>query len=119
MSRKILYIINPISGTGGQKGLQGLIEKSSQGKGIPFYFYPSVASGDYSYLHPIIKENGITDVVIAGGDGTISQVVGSLMDLKLDFGIIPCGSGNGLAYTLKIPKHPGKAIDIILNGKAK
>src|SRR5688500_17595305 len=119
MSRRILYIINPISGTGGQKGLKGLIEKSAESKGIPFFFFPSVASGDYSYLRSIIKDKGVSDVVIAGGDGTISQVVGSLMDLPLDFGIIPCGSGNGLAYTLKIPKHPGKALDIILNGKPK
>ena len=55
--------------------------------------------------------------MIAGGDGTVSQVVGSLMDLNLNFGIIPCGSGNGLAYTAKIPKEPAKALDIIFNGK--
>ncbi|OYW69138.1 MAG: diacylglycerol kinase, partial [Aerococcus viridans] len=64
--------------------------------GIPYLIYPSVASGDYSFLHSIVREEGVTDVAIAGGDGTVSQVVNGLMDLDLRFGVIPCGSGNGL-----------------------
>ena len=115
--RHIIYIINPISGTRTRKDLEFFIEKKTRAKNIPFQIFPSVASGDYSFLHPIIKEQKITDVVIAGGDGTVSQVVSSLMDCKVNFGIIPCGSGNGLAYTAKIAKEPAKALDIIFNGK--
>ena len=115
--RHIIYIINPISGTRTKKDLQQFIEKKTAEQDIPFYVFPSVASGDYSFLHPVIKEQKITDVVIAGGDGTVSQVVSSLMDFDLNFGIIPCGSGNGLAYTAKIPKQPAKALDIVFNGK--
>lgn len=116
--RNIIYIINPIAGTRAKKDLQQFIEKKTTEAGIPFRIYPSVASGDYSFLHPIIKEQKITDVVIAGGDGTVSQVVSGLMDLAINFGIIPCGSGNGLAYTAKIPKQPSRALEIIFNGKA-
>ena len=116
--RNIIYIVNPISGTGPKKALEFLIEQKTKAAKIPFQIFPSVESGDYSFLLPIIKEQKITDVVIAGGDGTISQVVSSLMDHDLNFGIIPCGSGNGLAYTLKIPKQHSKAIDIIFTGKA-
>jgi YegS/Rv2252/BmrU family lipid kinase len=116
--RNIIYIINPISGKGSKKALELLINKKTKAAGISFQLFPSVESGDYSFLLPIIKEQKITDVVIAGGDGTISQVVSSLMDHDLNFGIIPCGSGNGLAYTLKIPKQHSKAIDIIFTGKA-
>ncbi|MBI5370927.1 MAG: YegS/Rv2252/BmrU family lipid kinase [Sphingobacteriales bacterium] len=118
MSRHILYIINPIAGTRTKKGLQQLIEKKTREAGIPFRVVPSVAGGDYSFLVPIIKEFGITDVVVAGGDGTISQVVSSLMQAPVDFGIIPCGSGNGLAFTAGIPGQPEKAVDLVLNGKA-
>jgi diacylglycerol kinase (ATP) len=113
----IIYIINPISGTRTKKDLQLFIEKKTRAKNIPFQVFPSVASGDYSFLYPLIKEQKITDVVIAGGDGTVSQVVSSLMDCNVNFGIIPCGSGNGLAYTAKIVKEPAKALDIIFNGK--
>jgi diacylglycerol kinase (ATP) len=116
--RNFLYIINPVSGTRTKKDLQQYIEKRTTEEGIPFLIFPSVVSGDYSFLHSIIKEKKITDVVIAGGDGTVSQVVGDLLKFDLNFGIIPCGSGNGLAYTAKIPKHPGKALDIIFKGIA-
>jgi diacylglycerol kinase (ATP) len=95
-----------------------MIERSTAAKNIPFQVFPSVASGDYSFLHPIIKEQKVTDVVIAGGDGTVSQVAGNLMDLNVNFGIIPCGSGNGLAFAAKIPKQPSQALDIVFSGKA-
>ena len=98
--------------------MQQLIEKKTTEQNIPFQIFPSVASGDYSFLHPVIKEHKITDVVIAGGDGTVSQVVSSLMNCDLNFGIIPCGSGNGLAYAAKIPKDPLKALDVVFNGHA-
>lgn len=115
--RHIIYIINPISGTRTKKNVQQLIEKKTKEAGIPFSVYPSVASGDYSFLYPVISKEKITDVVIAGGDGTVSQVVNSLMNCDVNFGIIPCGSGNGLAFTAKIPKQPEKALQIIFNGK--
>ena len=118
MPRNLLYIINPVSGTKTKKNIQQLIEKKTAGQNISFQVFPSVASGDYSFLYPIINEQSVTDVIIAGGDGTISQVVSSLMNCDVNFGIIPCGSGNGLAYTAKIPKQTAKALDIIFNGKS-
>ena len=116
--RNILYIINPVSGTKPKKGLEQLIEVESKKREFSFVIFPSVASGDYSFLYPIIKEKKITDVVIAGGDGTVSQVVSSLLNSKVNFGIIPCGSGNGLAFTAKIPKQQAKALEVVFNGKA-
>jgi diacylglycerol kinase (ATP) len=116
--RNIIYIINPISGTRTKKDLQQMIERNTAARNIPFQVFPSVASGDYSFLHSIIKEQKVTDIVIAGGDGTVSQVAGNLMDLNVNFGIIPCGSGNGLAFAAKIPRQPAKALDIVFTGKA-
>ena len=118
MSRKIIYVINPISGTRSRDDLQHFIEGKTKDQGFTYDIFPSVEDGNYSFLHSIIKEKKITDVVIAGGDGTISSVVGSLLDENVNFGIIPCGSGNGLALTAKISKQPSKALDIIFNGKA-
>ncbi len=118
MPRSIIYIINPISGTRTKADLQPFIETRTKEKKIPFHVFPSVASGDYSFLIPVILEEHITDVVIAGGDGTVSQVVASLMGCNVNFGIIPCGSGNGLAYAARIPRQPNKALDIVFNGIA-
>jgi YegS/Rv2252/BmrU family lipid kinase len=118
MNRNIIYIINPISGARSKSTLPRLIEEKSRQLNVPFSIYPSVAGGDYSFLQPIIAAENITDIVIAGGDGTVSQVVGSLMQEQVNFGIIPCGSGNGLALAAKIPRHPAKALDVIFNGAA-
>lgn len=118
MKRNIIYIINPISGTRSKKDLQAFVEQKTKQQKIPFQIHPSVASGDYSFLIPVIKQQAITDVVIAGGDGTVSQVVSSLMECNVNFGIIPCGSGNGLALAAKIPKQPEKALAIVFNGTA-
>jgi len=117
--RHIIYIINPISGTREKSGLQKVIEEKTKKENIAFEIFPSVASGDYSFLTPIIKEQRVTDIVVAGGDGTLSQAVSSLMRENVNFGVIPCGSGNGLAMAAGISRQPQKAIDIIFNGKAK
>ncbi|HMU44973.1 MAG TPA: YegS/Rv2252/BmrU family lipid kinase [Chitinophagaceae bacterium] len=118
MSRKIIYIINPISGTRTKKDLRDFIEKETTKKNISFKVFPSVASGDYSFLKAMIQEENFTDVIIAGGDGTVNQAVGSLMECDVNFGIIPCGSGNGLAYAAKISKQPAKALEIVFSGTA-
>ena len=118
VNRKLLYIVNPISGKGNKSSLQEIIKASTAAAGFEFAIYPSVASGDYSFLLPIIKEQKFTDVVIAGGDGTINQVINGLRKANVQFGIIPCGSGNGLAFSAGIPKNPGKALEIIFKGKS-
>ena len=118
MKRKLVYIVNPISGTRNKSSLREIIEVKTVAAGFDFTIYPSVESGDYSFLIPIIKEQKFTDVVIAGGDGTINQVVNSLRKLKLQFGIIPCGSGNGLAFSAGIPKSIERALQIVFKGKS-
>jgi len=118
VQRKLLYIINPISGTRNKQSLEEIIKRETKKIGFPFSIYPSVAGGDYSFLYPIIKEQKFTDVVIAGGDGTINQAINSLRKQEVQFGIIPCGSGNGLAFSAGIPKDPVKALKIIFNGKS-
>lgn len=51
-----------------------------------------------------------------GGDGTINEIARSLVHTKTALGIIPCGSGNGLARHLQISMEPKKAIEIINEG---
>ena len=119
MNRKLLYIVNPISGTKNKRSLQDLIKEKTIAAGFEFSIYPSVADGNYSFLVPIIKEEKFTDVIIAGGDGTINQVLNSLRKLKLQFGIIPCGSGNGLAFSVGLSKNSDKALETIFKGNSK
>ena len=116
--RYIIYIVNPVSGGKNKSSLSDLIAAKMDAAAIPFSIHSSVPSADYSFLLPLIEEKKATDIVIAGGDGTINGVLSSLHLTKLRFGILPLGSGNGLAWTAKIPALMEKAIDVILAGKA-
>ncbi len=117
--KKILFLINPISGTRGKGSLTALVERKTKEAGFPFEIIPTVASGDYRFLEEKIREEQIETIAICGGDGSVNQVVRSLAHLQVKFGIIPMGSGNGLALTAGIPRNSEKALDILYKGKAQ
>jgi diacylglycerol kinase (ATP) len=119
MRRKIIYIVNPVSGTSSKDSVQNTIAAETLKSGIPFQFFPSVANGNYSFLEETIVTEKITDIVIVGGDGTVSQVVDSLMKMPVQFGIVPCGSGNGLAFGAGIPKTIKRALEVIFNNHSQ
>ena len=80
-----------------------MIRSRMQKDGISFEISATDKDGDYSSLkNKIIKER-ITDVVICGGDGTVNGVASQLMGVVVNIGIIPRGSGNGLALAARIP----------------
>jgi diacylglycerol kinase (ATP) len=117
MQRKLIYLINPISGTKGKSSLKELIARETNNRKIPFEILPTTADGDYSMVKHKIETEQVTDVVICGGDGTVNQVVKALASTNVQFGIIPMGSGNGLALAAGIPKASAKALEIVFTGK--
>jgi diacylglycerol kinase (ATP) len=117
MSRKIVFLINPVSGTEKKELIEKLIRKQANKHRIEFEILQSDPSGRYEFLRDKIEAEEITDVIIVGGDGTVNQVVSSLHNTGVCFGIIPAGSGNGLAYCAGIPKNAAKALDIIFKGE--
>jgi diacylglycerol kinase (ATP) len=117
--RKLLYIVNPISGARNKSALEDLIRTKTTDAGLPFEIITSTPGGGYGHLLASIEEQNVTDIVIAGGDGTVNQVINGLKSTGLRFGIIPCGSGNGLAFSAGLPKAPEKALNVIFNGKSE
>ena len=119
MERKIVYLINPISGTAKKDGLKELIEKETEAQKIPYEILPTNAVGNYHFLKEKIAEEHISDIVMVGGDGTVNQVVASLKNEKVRFGIIPVGSGNGLARAANIPMKSKDALKFFFIGESK
>ncbi len=117
--RKIIYLVNPISGTSKKDGIKKLVERETAAQGIPYELYATNPAGDYDLLKDKIQAEGFTDVVMIGGDGTVNQVTRSLRDLSVRFGIIPFGSGNGLARAAGISTKPEQALATIFAGHAK
>jgi YegS/Rv2252/BmrU family lipid kinase len=119
MERKIIYLINPISGTSKKNNIRLLIEKETALKQIPFIVLPTNATGNYDSVRELISKEHYTDVVMLGGDGTVNQVTNALRETGVCFGIIPAGSGNGLARAANIPVRLKSALKIIFKGEAK
>ena len=117
--RKIIYIYNPVSGTKSKDALLKKIETATQEKHLQFEFFVADPKGEYEVLRKKIIQQKITDVVIIGGDGTVNQITNALRHCNVRFGIIPAGSGNGLAYTAGIPKNKNLALQMIFNESAK
>jgi diacylglycerol kinase (ATP) len=116
MNRKLLFLLNPISGGKKTSRLPDRIKKFFDSSKIPYFIKETPADNNYSSLKKFIDQENISDVIICGGDGTINAVVNHLRDELLRFGIIPCGSGNGLALACKIPLNSEKAFKIVLKG---
>jgi YegS/Rv2252/BmrU family lipid kinase len=119
MNRKILFLLNPIAGNGSTESIRKAILKFGDKYHLPYEIQITSPESDYRFVRERIKTEQFTDVVVAGGDGTISSVVNGLRDMDLRFGLIPCGSGNGLALAAGISKNPRKALDLIYKGSAR
>lgn len=109
--RKILFIINPASGTRSKKNVPALLEKylnNAIDYNVMFTSYPGDAT-------EISRKNKMAyDVIVAvGGDGTINEVARPLINTEAMLGILPVGSGNGLARHLGIPLNIKNAIKLL------
>ena len=106
-------IINPISGMGSKRKIPKMIQEMCQAKGyaltISFTQYPGHAS---ELTHQALEE-GVNIIIAVGGDGTVNEVARSMVHSEAILGIIPKGSGNGLARELHIPMDPRRALDLI------
>lgn len=116
MQRKFVYLINPVSGTKEKDFLEKAIRRATEQQKLPYEIIRTNAGGDYAFLKEKIINEKITDVVICGGDGTISAISGALIGVDVNTGIVPMGSGNGLALCAGIPKDTRKALDIVFKG---
>ena len=119
MPRHLLYFYNPISGTKSKETLLQLIREKTTEKGLAFQIMETRADADYHFLVSKIEKETITDIIVCGGDGTVNQIAAALLNVKVNIGIIPMGSGNGLALAANIPRNSVKALDIIFKGKAQ
>ncbi len=117
--RKIIFLVNPVAGTAKKDAVMELIKRTVSERKIYFEIHQTNEFGDYDDIAEKIQGEEITDIVIIGGDGTVNHVIGALNQQNVNFGIIPYGSGNGLARSAGIPTKPKAALDLILNGRAK
>jgi len=119
MKPKLRFIINPISGHGKAASVEALVNQSQLASKFNDEINKTLARGHAIELAKEAALNNYHGVIAVGGDGTVNEVASSLLNSKTALGIIPMGSGNGLARHLKIPINPTKAIQYLLSSELK
>ena len=111
--KKLCFIVNPISGRKRYTNPAELITKDIDKNKFDFSIKYTESIGHAEMLAKDAVENKTDLVVAVGGDGTINEVASALIDTETILGIIPTGSGNGLARHLGIHRNFRRAIQLI------
>jgi len=112
---KIRFIINPISGTGKQKGIEEYITKHLEN----FEIIYTKKVGDATRISKEAANENIDAVIAVGGDGTVNECLKGLVNTNTALGVIPCGSGNGFAYHIGMDRTIKKAVKQLKNTQIK
>lgn len=117
--KRIIFIVNPISGTHGKEAIIKIVEEKIDHEKYDYAICRTQYAGHAEELARQAAEKS-TDIVVAiGGDGTINEIGRALVHTNTALGIIPCGSGNGLARHLRIPMETSGAIHLLNEGFQK
>jgi YegS/Rv2252/BmrU family lipid kinase len=114
MKKSLLFIVNPISGIGKQKKIEELLKSTIDHSLIDYTIrYTECIHHGKVIAREAVGQGCFDAIVAVGGDGSVNDVVSGMVGSNMTLGIIPCGSGNGLARNLKIPLTPTHAIEAI------
>lgn len=114
--RRALLVINPVAGTRSKHGLEDVVSRCLEDVGVTVESLSTAGPGDAAEFAAHAASEGYEMVISAGGDGTVNEIAGALSHTGTALGIIPLGSGNGLARSLGIPQDVGEALRIIAGG---
>lgn len=107
---KVLFIINKLAGVDYESNLEQRIRTICQVHKVDFKIAFTTSKGHAVDLASDAVKAKFNSVVAVGGDGTINEVAQGLFGSQVALGIIPRGSGNGLARHLGIPLNPSVAL---------
>lgn len=111
---KIKAIMNPISGV--RRNREKMVRYISDFFGLKAEkgeFKITSKAGEAVHLAQSAVKDGNDLVIVIGGDGTINEVASGLVGTSVPLGIIPNGSGDGLARSLGIPRGIKEACELI------
>ncbi len=112
MTKRVLFLINPVSGIGKQKSVERCIETDLDRNKLSVDISYTQYKGHARELAG--QAVGSYDAVVAvGGDGTINEVASKLVGTETALAIVPAGSGNGLARYMQIPMRMNKAVQCL------
>ncbi len=118
MNSKIAFVINPNAGVKKKINIQNFIIEHFP-KDIHYDFLIWEDKNDFETIKQQIVKNNYSILVACGGDGTVNQVSSVVVNTPIALGILPLGSGNGLARSNKIPMDLKQALAVIAKGAVR
>lgn len=116
MKRSITVIINPIAGVRPKDVIPGIVREVLPSDQFDVKICYTEYAGHASEIAKDAVRNNIDSVVAIGGDGTINETAKSLIGSDTALGIVPMGSGNGLARHIQIPLEMSRALQVVREG---
>ena len=123
MERKILFIVNPNSGKRNSGKIIDIIknklDQSVVEGPIDIKFEVGLWKNisEFNLLAEKLKKENFTDAVAVGGDGSVNLVASTILNSNIVLGIVPTGSGNGLARSLGYKMKTTEALKQIVKNK--
>lgn len=119
---RIAVIINPIAGRRGSHAGEAerrlaLVRREAARWHVEPRIEMTTGPGHATALAADCVRDGCDVVVAMGGDGTVNEVAHALIDTPAALAILPCGSGDGLAFGLGLPRDPVAAFAIAVQGR--
>lgn len=111
---KVLLVVNPISGSEDKSELIELVRKAANTRGLELFEYITDGVHDRAEISDILNDFNPDRILIAGGDGTITQIADIIRDYSATVGFLPVGSANGLATNLGLPEDLEAALTVAL-----
>lgn len=118
MNHKIAFVINPKAGVKKNIDLNAFIHEHFKSP-YPFKCIVWENKDDFDSIKQQLLTENYTIAVACGGDGTVNKVASVVVNTTIALGILPLGSGNGLARSNKIPMDLKQALQVISNGSLK
>lgn len=115
--KKVFFIINKYSGTGLNSHLEQMISAACKEHGRSYDLAYTEGRNHATTLAGQAASSGFDAVVAVGGDGTVNEVAQALLNRPVRMGILPKGSGNGLARHLGIPLRMNLAIACLFSSQ--
>jgi diacylglycerol kinase (ATP) len=120
---KVVAIINPISGAGADDRVArrrvALLGDALDRRGLRAAIHLTAHRGHARALADAAVQEGAGLVLVWGGDGTVNEAGAALVGTPVALGLVPAGSGNGLAAALRAPREPRAAIAAALDGVSR
>jgi YegS/Rv2252/BmrU family lipid kinase len=117
---KVAAIVNPVSGAGMDPTVAGrrvaLLRSEMERRSIDPIITVTEGAGHARQLAAAAVDAQVELVIVWGGDGTVNEVGSALLGSRTTLGLVPAGSGNGLAAALGVPREPRAAVAAIFDG---